>query len=78
MNSEDVPLFCPLPKEADYSAELSAYLNKNVKELVTPEETPNFDFSLCIANLEAHLKCIAFTYNRFRGILKAGLRRKVF
>ena len=76
MELEGIPVFNPLPKMKDFSLELTEYLNKNVNEFEPPEETADYEFSLCIANSESPLKCVAYT-NSFQGKLKADLRRKV-
>ena len=78
MNNGDRVKFNPLPKEEEFSSELTEFLNKNVNQLVTPEEESAYEFSICIASSQSPLKCIALTNNKFRGILKVDLRRKVF
>ena len=39
MSTQANPLFRDLPNIDDFSNELTAYLNKNVKELIIPEES---------------------------------------
>ena len=55
MNTEEEPYFRHLPKEEDFSLELTKYLNKNVTDLVIPKESSRFKFSLYIAKFDSPL-----------------------
>ena len=59
MNGGDKLLFKSLPKEEHFATELTDYLNKNVKKLVTPVEESAYEFNICIAGAESPLQCTA-------------------